>query len=134
MFSTFPWRLLLLKLAALFSFCGGPLVLADLLKTHMHKDVAFAIAFAPSVALIFGVHSLWEAKPDRWDTAMVLFGAVGAAALVGMNAFAISELIGGRDRADEGLISLGIGVGLVFVAFYARASHKFFQLQRSAAA
>ena len=62
------------------------------------------------------------------------FGAVGAAALVGMNAFAISELIGGRDRADEGLISLGIGVGLVFVAFYARASHKFFQLQRRAAA
>src|SRR5262249_17252495 len=61
--------------------------------------------------------SLWEAKPDRWDNAMVLFGAVGAAALVGIDAFAISELIGGRDRADEGLIRLGIGVGLAFAAF-----------------
>jgi len=134
MFSTFPWRLLLLKLAALFSFCGGPLVLADSLKTHVHRDVAFAIAFAPCVALIFGVHSLWEAKPDRWDDAMVLFGAVGAAALVGIDAFAISELIGGRDRADEGLIRLGIGIGLAFAAFYAYASRKFFHLRRGAAA
>ena len=108
-------------------------MLADLLKTYMHKDVAFAIAFIPSVALIFGVYSLWEAKPDRWDIAMVLFGAVGAAALVGIDVFAISELIG-TDRADEGLIKLGIGVGLVFVAFYAYASHKFFHLRRSAAA
>src|SRR5262245_14295184 len=113
MFSTFPWRLLLLKLAALFSFCGGPLLLADTLKIHMHKNLAFAITFAPSVALIFGVYSLWEAKPDRWDIAMVLFGAVGAAVLVAMDAFAVVELIGAPDRADGGLIRLGIGVGLV---------------------
>jgi hypothetical protein len=126
MFSTFPWRLLLLKLAALFAFCGGPLVVSDLLKAHLHKDVAFAIAFAPSVALIFGVYSLWESKPDRWDTAMVLFGAVGAAVLVAMNVLAISELIDTPDRADGGLIRVGIGVGLVFVAFYAHATRRFF--------
>lgn len=133
MSSTFPWRLLLLKLAALFSFCGGPLVLADSLKTYTHKDIAFAIAFAPCVALIFGVHSLWEANPDRWDNVMVVFGAVGAAALVGMDAFAISELMDGQHRADESLIRLGIGVGLAFVALYAYASQRFFHLRRGAA-
>ena len=94
-----------------FKIAAGTLGIVALAKVS-----AFAIALAPSVALIFGVHSLWEAKPDRWDNAMVLFGAVGAAALVGMNAFAISELIDGRDRADEGLIRLGIGVGLGYVS------------------
>lgn len=133
MFATFPWRLLLLKLGALFSFCGGPLVVADSLKAYVHKDIAFAISFAPSVALIFGVYSLWEARPDRWDDAMVISGAAGAATLAGMNVFAIVDLVGGSVRADEGLITLGIGVGLVFAAFYAYASHKFFHLRRSAA-
>jgi hypothetical protein len=133
MIPAFPWPLLLLKLAALFSFCGGPLVLAESLKTHMHKDAAFAIAFAPTVGLIFGVYSLWEAAPDRWDTAMVIFGAFAAAVLVGMNVFAVFELVNGPERADGGLVRLGIAVGMVFVAFYAHASRRFFNSQRTAA-
>jgi len=133
MIPSFPWPLLLLKLAALLSFCGGPLVLVDSLKTHMDKDAAFAVAFVPTVGLILGVYSLWEAIPDRWDDAMVLFGALAAAALVGMNVFAIFELIDGPERADEGLIRLGIVVGMMFVAFYAHASHKFFSSRRGTA-
>ena len=133
MIPPFPWRLLLLKLGALLSFCGGPLVLADSLKIHLDKNVAFAIAFLPTAALIFGVYSLWRAIHDRWDNLMVLFGTVGAAALIMMNAFAIWELATGPERADGGLIKVGIAVGIVFVLFYAYASHKFFRVPRIAA-
>jgi hypothetical protein len=134
MISAFPWRLLLLKLAALFSFCGGPLVLADSLKVHIDKDLAFVIAFLPSAALIFGVYSLWRATVrDLWDTAMVLIGALGAIALISMNVFAILELAKGPARADAGLIELGIAVGTVLVAFYGYASTKFFRLPGTAA-
>jgi hypothetical protein len=126
MFGSFPWPLLLLKLGALFSFCGGPLVLADSLKTQMDKDAAIAIAFLPTVGLIFGVYSLWSPLPDRWDNAMVILGALAAVALLGMNVFAVLELINDPERADAGLIRLGIAVGVVFVAWYAYASRKFF--------
>jgi len=99
----------------------------------MDKDVAFAIAFVPTVGLIFGVSSLWEPIPNRWDNAMVIFGALAAVALVGMNVFAVFELMNGSGRADEGLIRLGIAVGVVFVAYYAYASHEFFTSRRAAA-
>jgi hypothetical protein len=133
MFRSFPWQVLLLKLAALFSFCGGPLVVADSLKTHVHKDLAFAIAFLPTLGLIFGIWSLWEPAPNRWDNAMVILGALAAVALVGMNVYAVHELLNGAERADGGLIRLGIAVGVVFVAYYAHASHKFFTSRRAAA-
>jgi hypothetical protein len=127
MIPAFPWRLLLLKLSALFSVCGGPLVLADWLKPHMDRQLAFAIAFLPTAALIFGVHSLWNAARDRWDKIMVSFGSFGALALIAMNILAISELAMAPERADAGLIKVGIAVGTVFVAYYGYASHKFFR-------
>ena len=129
MFRSFPWQLLLLKLAALFSFCGGPLVVADSLKTQMDKDAAFAIAFVPIVGLIFGAYSLWESLPDRWDNAMVILGALSALALLGMNMFAVLDLIDDPERADAGLIKLGIAVGVVTIAWYAYASHRFFAIR-----
>ena len=129
MISAFPWRLLLLKLAALFSFCGGPLVVADSLSVQLDKDLALVIAFLPSAALIFGVYSLWRAAVrHRWDNVMVLLGAVGAVALIAMDVFAIWALATGPPRADAGLIKLGIAVGAVFVAFYGYASTRFFRL------
>lgn len=133
MFRSFPWQVLLLKLAALFAFCGGPLVLADALKTQMDKNVAFAIAFLPTLGLIFGVWSLWEPAPNRWDNAMVTVGALAAVALLGTNVYAVLELMNDPERADAGLIRLGIAVGVVFVAYYAHASHKFFASRRAAA-
>lgn len=101
--------------------------MADSLKPHMDRDLAFAIAFLPTVALIFGVYSLWSAERDRWDKIMVSFGGFGALALIAINIFAISELAMAPERADAGLIKLGIAVGTVFVAYYGYASHKFFR-------
>ena len=132
MFRSFPWQILLLKLAALFSFCGGPLVLADALKTQMDKNLAFAVAFMPTLGLIFGVWSLWEPEPNRWDNAMVIFGALAAAALLGTNVYAVLELMNDPERADAGLIRLGIAVGTVFIAYYAHASQKYFISRRAA--
>jgi drug/metabolite transporter (DMT)-like permease len=127
MSSTFPWRLLLLKIFALFSFCGGPLAFADSLKRHMDKDLAFAISFAPTAALIFGVYSLWSTERDRWDKIMVSLGVLGTLALIATNIFAISDLAVSPERADGGLIRLGIAVGTVFAAYYWYAAHRFFR-------
>lgn len=126
MVTDFPWRLLLLKLSALFSFCGGPLVLADWLKPQMDKQLAFAVAFLPTAALIFGVYSLWSAERDRWDKIMVSFGALGAVTLIGVNIFAAWELVMAPQRADAGLIELGIAVGTVFAGYYGYAARRFF--------
>lgn len=101
--------------------------MADSLKPHVDGDLAFAIAFLPTVALIFGVYSLWSAERDGWDKIMVSFGSFGALALMAINIFAISELAMAPERADAGLIRLGITVGTVFVAYYGYASHKFFR-------
>jgi hypothetical protein len=64
---------------------------------------------------------------------MVLFGGVGAVALVAIDIFAVMELASGPERADAGLMKLGIAVGIAFVAFYAYASRKFLRLPRIAA-
>jgi hypothetical protein len=58
---------------------------------------------------------------------MVSFGCVGAIAVLGMNMFAIPELIERPERADAGLIELGIAVGTAFVVYYGYASYKFFR-------
>jgi hypothetical protein len=70
---------------------------------------------------------------DRWDKVMVSFSAVGAVALGGMNVVAVSELAYGPERADAGLIEVGIAVGTVVVAYYAYASYKFLRMPRIAA-
>jgi hypothetical protein len=128
-----PWWLLALKLAALLSFCGGPLAVADWLKLHIDRNLAFAIGLFPSIALFFGVYSLRTDQPDRWDDSMVLFGCVGAVTLVAMNFFGLQQLAVEPDRADGGLIKLGIAVGTLFVGYYAYASYRFFRLRQVAA-
>lgn len=128
-----PWWLLALKLAALLSFCGGPLAVTDWLKLHIDRNLAFAIGLFPSVALIFGVYSLRSDPPDRWDDCMVLFGCIGAVTLVAMNIFGLQQLMVEPDRADGGLIKLGIAIGTLFVGYYAYASYRFFRLRRLAA-
>jgi len=127
-----PWWLLALKIAAFLSFCGGPLAVADWLKLHTDRNLAFAIALFPSVALIFGVYSLKSDPPDRWDDYMVLFGCIGAVVLVAMNIFGVQQLTVEPDRADGGLIKLGIAVGILFVGYYVYASYRFFRLRRLA--
>ncbi len=132
--SAFALMVLLLKITSILAFCGGPLVLADLLKTtSVPGDIAFAIAISPCAALVFGAYSLWRPEPDRWDHAMVVLGVLGATALVGMNIYAVHMLAQGYGQANEGLIRIGIGVGLLFVAYYAHASTRFFRSWRSAA-
>ena len=118
-----------LKLAALFSFCGGPLALADWLKVQIDKDLAFAIALSPIVGLIFGAWSLHSGDPTRWDRWMVALGCASVVVLFGMNLFGLWWLSIDPDRPDGGLIALGIAVGTLYSAYYLRASHRFFGLR-----
>jgi hypothetical protein len=121
--------LLALKLAAILSFCGGPLVLVEWLEVHIDRNVAFAIGMFPSASLIFGVFSLRDARPDRWDDWMVSLGLIGAAALIAMNIFGLYHLTIEPAHPDSGLIKFGIAIGLLFSAYYAHASYRFFRLR-----
>jgi hypothetical protein len=119
-----PWTFAL-KIGSLLSFCGGPLVLFDLLSTHLNKNAAFAISFTPNALLIFGVFSLKAEVPGCWDRAAVWAGLWAAAALLGINGWGACELTTGSTREDAGLVQLGLAVGFIFVGYYAWAAHRF---------
>jgi hypothetical protein len=113
------WHILAIKLAALLSFCGGPLYVADLLKPALGRDVAFGVAFAPLAMATLCAFSLWEDHPWSWGKYAIAVGLLGAVIVAATSVFAISQLSGGPDRADRSLIVLGSIVGLAVAAAYA---------------
>jgi Bacterial PH domain len=128
LFHIVPWWLVALKLAVFLSTCGGPLVLIEWLKVHIDQNIAIAIGCFPSLAMMFGVFSLRSGPPDRWDDWMISLGLIGAVALIAMNIFGLYQLTLEPARADSGLIKFGIAIGLLFIAYYAHASYRFFRL------
>lgn len=114
-----------LKLGVLLAFCGGPLVLFDLLKPHTGTQLAFGLMFLPAVLVVFGAYSLWQECPTRWDRAMVWCGLAGTALLMIMDLAGLLELASSGHRADAGLIQLGIAVGVVVIGVYGYFSYKF---------
>jgi hypothetical protein len=127
-FQTVPWWLVALKLAVFLSTCGGPLVLIEWLKVHIDQNIALAIGCFPSFAMMFGVFSLRSGPPDRWDDWMVSLGLIGAVALIAMNIFSLYQLTLEPAHLDSGLVKFGIAIGLLFIAYYAHASYRFFRL------
>jgi hypothetical protein len=110
--------LLILKLAALFSFCGGPLFFSDLLDVKHRGPIYFAIPFAPIMLLLFGALALRDEAADRFDRWSIQGGFVGAALLLGMNVYAGFHLVTGPPRPDGTLMAIGIGIGFFTAAAY----------------
>lgn len=103
--------LLAVKLAALFSFCGGPLYLSDVLDIKHSGVVYFAIPISPIVLLLFGALALRDEDIDRLGRLSIEGGLVGAALLTAVNIYAALELFGAPPRPDGGLIAFGMAVG-----------------------
>jgi hypothetical protein len=110
---------LVLKLSALFSFCGGPLFLSDVLDIKHRGIVYFAIPIAPIVLLLFGSLALRDEDTDSLGRWSIEGGLVGAALLTAMNVYAAIELFKGPPRPDGGLITFGIATGLCTAVVYA---------------
>ncbi len=115
-----PFGLLLLKLLALFSFCGGPLRVTDALKRYLPQPYAFALAFSPLVLLLFGAFALRDGARDVLDRWSIAGGRFGSVLLLAMNAYSSWLLLRGDSSADRGLVAFGTVVGVLTALLYFR--------------
>ena len=110
--------LLLLKLSALFSLCGGPLFLSDALDIKHRSPFYFAIPISPVILLLLGGLALRDEDTDTFGRWSIEGGLVGAALLTAMNVYAAFQLIGAPRRPDGGLMAFGIAIGLWTAVWY----------------
>lgn len=120
-----PGALLVLKLASLLSFCGGPLVLGDLFDAKHKGPLAFVIVFSPIALLVFGALSLGDDADDAWARWCVRSGLFGAVLLTAMNAAAVVKLATESPQVGKRLAALGIVVGLATAAAYSLKAIRF---------
>lgn len=118
-------RELLLRLAALFSYCGGPLFIADILKRRLGPGpAAFLITFLPVGLMVLGGFSLDDRTRSRWSRTMVWAGRQALFVVLGMHAYAAWFFAHGVRKPDQGLHYIGILVGVVWSVAYLRESHR----------
>ena len=115
-------RLLAIKLTILFSFCGGPLFIADLLKLTLGEVGAFAAAMAPVAIAGFCAFSLWDHDP--WTKVAILAGLLAIAALALMNVLTIWQLATGPGHPNRDLIIVGIATGTAGSVAYALLAYR----------
>jgi hypothetical protein len=110
---------LLIKIAALLSICGGPLVVMDTLRPLIGRAAALIVVCAPSALIYLGAISLRDPDTNRWRNTFVWIGVVGVSILSLMNAYAVWYLVAGRFHPNRGLVIFGIVVGIVTAAVFA---------------
>ena len=121
-----------LKLAALFSYCGGPLFIADVLKPHLPAGLPFLITFAPVGLMVIGALSLDDATHGRWSRGAVWAGRQGLYVVLVAHVCALWCFAEGVRVPDQGLHYFGIAVGAVWSVAYWRASRRWLQAARPA--
>lgn len=118
-----------LKIAALFSFCGGPLLVSDQLKPHFGTHVAFLVTVTPVLAMLLGALFLEDLVEDRIARAAVWWGRQGLYVVLTMHAYAIWRFAHGLHVSEQWLYYAGIGVGLIWSIVYLRASRRWVRAQ-----
>jgi hypothetical protein len=111
-------RFAAMKLAALLSFCGGPLLAHDLTKPHEHPFLAFLLAFLPVGLMAWGAVSLELADFTNLERLYVALGVLGSVATLLLNLFAAWYLLGHPQTPDHKLYALGILIGFVSTSLY----------------
>ena len=109
----------LLKLAALFSYCGGPLFISNDLKQRFEGSLTgFWLTFPPVGFMIIGALCLGDSPTSRWARAMVWAGKVGLFLALGMHAYAVWCFAHGEHPFNQSLHTFGIIVGVVWSIVY----------------
>ena len=112
-----------LKIAALFSYCGGPLFVGELLKRRIGQGPAFLITFLPVGLMVIGALCLDDTR-NRWSSAAVWAGRLGLYIVMGMHLYALWCFVDGTRTLDQSLYYLGITVGMVWSIAYLRAARR----------
>jgi hypothetical protein len=109
-----------LKIATLFSYCGGPLFIGELLKPRVGVGQGFVITFLPVGVMLLGALFLEDTR-TRWTVAAVRTGCLGLAIALGMHLYALGCFMSGVHVAEQYLYYFGIAVGMVWSVVYLRA-------------
>jgi len=113
-----------LKIAALFSFCGGPLLVSDQLKPRFGTQGAFLMTVTPVLLMLFGAFFLEDDVEDRIARAAVWWGRQGLYVALAMHAYAIWWFALGHHVSEQWLYHLGIVVGLIWSTVYLREGRR----------
>lgn len=138
---------LLVKLGALLSFCGGPLILFEVMKPRLGTEASFGVAFLPIVLMIVGSPSLRGEdllpesrrrhgmdggtmtsgiqRPWLWEIRFVRLGSYGAMIALIMHVYGAWILTTTTIlRADRGLCVVGLIVGIPVAVGYAYSANR----------
>ena len=112
-----------LKISALFSYCGGPLFIGELLKPRLGVRTAFLITFLPVGLMAVGALCLDDTR-NRWSIAAVWAGRQGLYIVFAMHLYALWCFLDGIRVPEQSLYYLGIAVGMVWSMAYLRAARR----------
>jgi hypothetical protein len=113
-----------LKLAALFSYCGGPLFVADVLKPRVGVMPAFLITFLPVGLMLAAAFFLDDDTGDRMSSAIVWAGRLSLTIVLGTHLYALWCFVSGVRVPDQSLHYVGIAVGAAWSVAYLRAARR----------
>jgi len=92
-----------LRIAALFSYRGGPLFIADVWKPRLNGVPAFLKTFLPVGFMVIGALFLNDATHDRTSFAAVWAGRQGLYIVLGMHVYALWCFVDGVHVPDQSL-------------------------------
>jgi hypothetical protein len=110
---------IVLPLAALLSFCGGPLFVFDAIEPAAGTPGAMLIAFAPVLVAALCAFSLWRGHRLSLGPWGVAAGFAAVALISAMSGFAISQLGAARlPRPELALLLFGVAMGAAVALAY----------------
>ena len=113
-----------LRIAALFSYCGGPLFIADLLKPRHDTRWVFSLTFLPVGLMVMGAFYIDDDLRDRWSFRVVQAGRLGLYLALAMHLYALARFIDGVRVPDQPLHYIGLVVGAAWSVAYLRAARR----------
>ena len=112
-----------LRIAALFSYCGGPLFIADLVKPRFGTGMVFCITFLPVGLMVLGALCLDETH-NRWASMAITAGRMSVYIVFAMHLYAVWRFVDGVRVPDQRLHYIGIAIGVAWSAGYLRAARR----------
>jgi len=112
------------RIAALFSYCGGPLFIADALRARLDAGLACLITFLPVGLMVVGSFFLYDDPRDRLSYALVRAGRQGLYIVLAMHVYALSRFMDGVRVPEQYLHYIGIAVGVIWSFAYLRAARR----------
>jgi hypothetical protein len=113
-----PPMFLVLKIAAVLAFMGGPLYVHTHLRA-LDPRLAFALAFAPVAVILFGALTLHD-EDSGFSRGVTRAGLAAALLLCAQNVWLVHGLLITHDSTTPGLHASGALAGTLAAAAYAR--------------